>query len=81
MARTQYSSDDIKEQMTYYVLNAIKTGGDPTDEELKEIIANVISDRAKDLKMTLEARKALAGVVFNSLRRLDVIEPLMEDHP
>ena len=24
MARTQYSSDDIKEQMTYYVLNAIK---------------------------------------------------------
>ena len=79
MARTQYSSDDIKEQMTYYVLNAIKTGGDPTDEELKEIIANVISDRAKDLKMTLEARKALAGVVFNSLRRLDVIEPLMED--
>ncbi|MBO4604652.1 MAG: CpaF family protein [Clostridiales bacterium] len=79
MTRTQYSPDDIKEQMTYYVLNAIKTGADPTDDKLKEIIANVISDRAKDLKMTLSEKRVLAGTVFNSLRRLDAIEPLMED--
>ena len=79
MTRMQYSPEDIKEQMTYYVLSAIRTGGDPSDDELKEIIANVISDRAKDLKMTLDERRALAGVVFNSLRRLDAIEPLMED--
>ncbi len=79
MARTQYSPEDIKEQMTYYVLSSIRTGGDPTDDELKEIIANVISDRSGDLKMSLDEKRALASVVFNSLRRLDVIEPLMED--
>lgn len=79
MARTQYSPEDIKEQMTYYVLSSIRTGGDPTDDELKEIIANVISDRSGDLKMSLDEKRSLASVVFNSLRRLDVIEPLMED--
>ncbi|MBP5655463.1 MAG: CpaF family protein [Clostridiales bacterium] len=79
MDKIRYSPDDIKEQMTYYVLNAMRSGGDPSDDELKQIIANVISDRAKDLKMSLDERRALAGIVFNSLRRLDVIEPLMED--
>jgi len=79
MARTQYSPEDIKEQMTYYVLSSITSGEDPTDDELKEIIANVISDRSGDLKMSLDDKRALASVVFNSLRRLDVIEPLMED--
>ena len=69
---------DIKEQITYCVLNAISGETDPSDEKLREIISDVISDNPS-YKMNLDQKREMAQMVFNSLRRLDVIEPLMED--
>ena len=69
---------DIKEQITYCVLNAISSESDPSDEKLREIISDVISENTS-YKMNLEQKREMAKMVFNSLRRLDVIEPLMED--
>ena len=71
--------EDIREKMTYYVLNSIRTEQDPTDDRLKEIIADVISEQSGSYKLNLEQKREMAISVFNSLRRLDVIEPLMED--
>lgn len=70
--------DAIKEQLTYCVLNAIRNESDPTDDRLKEIIADVISNTAT-VKMSLSEKRDMAKRVFNSLRRMDVIEPLMQD--
>ncbi len=46
MTQTQVrtSRDDIKEQITYCVLNAISGETDPSDEKLREIISDVISE-------------------------------------
>ena len=79
MKQSSYNSDEIKEKMTYYVLNSIKNEVSPNDDKLKEIISNVISDEAPSLNLSLQDKRALAIEVFNSLRRLDVIEPLMQD--
>ena len=68
----------IKEQLTYCVLNAIRNESDPTDDRLKEIIADVISS-SDSIKMSLSEKRDMAKRVFNSLRRMDVIEPLMQD--
>jgi len=70
--------DTIKEQLTYCVLNAIRNESDPTDDRLKEIIADVISS-SPSIKMSLAEKRDMAKRVFNSLRRMDVIEPLMQD--
>ena len=70
--------DEIKEQLTYCVLNAIRNESDPTDDRLKEIIADVISS-TESVKMPLAEKREMARRVFNSLRRMDVIEPLMQD--
>ena len=70
--------DAIKEQLTYCVLNAIRNESDPTDDRLKEIIADVISS-TESVKMPLAEKREMARRVFNSLRRMDVIEPLMQD--
>jgi len=70
--------DAIKEQLTYCVLNAIRNESDPTDDRLKEIIADVISS-TESVKMPLAEKRDMAKRVFNSLRRMDVIEPLMQD--
>ena len=70
--------DTIKEQLTYCVLNAIRNESDPTDDRLKEIKADVISS-TDSIKLSLSEKRDMAKRVFNSLRRMDVIEPLMQD--
>ncbi|HAU51083.1 MAG TPA: hypothetical protein DCW43_04875, partial [Clostridiales bacterium] len=74
-----FDMDEIKERLTYYVLNVLKTETDPSDRRLKEIIADAVSEGDSTATLDLEQKRSLASAVFNSLRRLDVIEPLMED--
>ena len=69
----------IKEHISHYVLNGLKEEREPDDDRLKEIIANVISEDPLSSEMTLKDKRDLALSVFNSLRRLDVIEPMMQD--
>ena len=78
MTLVNSSTIDIKEQITYCVLNTISGESDPSDEKLRQIISDVISENTC-FKMNLEQKREMAKSVFNSLRRLDVIEPLMED--
>lgn len=79
MKQSKYSIEDIKEKLTYYVLNNLRNEISPNDDRLKEIIADVISDESSKLELSLNEKRTLAIDVFNSLRRLDVIEPLMQD--
>lgn len=71
--------DKVKEKLTYFVLNAIKTECEPDDDKLKSIISDVISEELREYNLPLDSKMQLAKEIFNSLRRLDCIEPLMED--
>ena len=78
MSKVRTDTTDIKEHLTYCVLNTISGESDPSDEKLRQIISDVISEN-NSFRMNLEEKREMAQSVFNSLRRLDVIEPLMED--
>lgn len=73
------TSEEIKEKLVYYVLSVLRAEQDPSDDRLKEIISEVIGIDQSTAQLPLEQKRTLAQSVFNSLRRLDVIEPLMED--
>lgn len=79
MKQEVFDTEDLKEKLTYYVLMALREEADPSDDRLQEIIADVISDETVGIDIPLEDKRELALNVFNSLRRLDVIEPLMQD--
>ena len=79
MLQEAIDTERLKEQLTYYVLTALREEIDPSDDRLQEIIADVLSDESLGIDIPLEDKKELAVTVFNSLRRLDVIEPLMQD--
>ena len=79
MNQSGFDTSEIKEKLIYYVLSALRTESDPTDERLKEIISEVIGIDKSSSGLALDEKRHLAQSVFNSLRRLDVIEPLMED--
>lgn len=79
MKQCQFDTEQLKERISLYVLSSLKNESEPDDERLKEIIANVISEDKSRFDLSLEQKRKLATSVFNSLRKLDVIEPLMED--
>lgn len=79
MKQCRFDTDTIKERISHYVLDSLKYESEPDDERLKEIIANVISEDESRTDLTLQQKRELATSVFNSLRRLDVIEPMMQD--
>lgn len=79
MKQCKFDTEQLKERISTYVLNSLKYENEPDDERLKEIIANVISEDSSRFDLSLAEKRELATSVFNSLRRLDVIEPLMED--
>ena len=77
--KQDYNIEEIKDSLMYFVLNSLRTEPDPSDSRLKEIIADVIGSDRRASSLSLEEKRVLATRVFNSLRRLDVIEPLMQD--
>jgi len=79
MKQLRYDTEIIKERISRCVLKLLKNEGEPDDARLKEIIANVISEDQDKLMLSLNEKRELAVNVFNSLRRLDVIEPMMQD--
>lgn len=79
MNQSEYEISEIKDKLVYYVLSVLNTEADPSDDRLKEIISEVIGIDSSTSALPLEQKRVLAQSVFNSLRRLDVIEPLMED--
>ena len=79
MNQSVFDITEIKDKLVYYVLSVLNTESDPSDDRLKEIISEVIGIDSSTASLSLEQKRALAKSVFNSLRRLDVIEPLMED--
>jgi pilus assembly protein CpaF len=54
-------------------------GKDINDEEIQELITSSIFKASQKSYLNLEQKHALADVVFNSMRRLGILQPLLED--
>lgn len=65
----------IKEQ----VACRIDLGRDLTDDEIVEAITSAVFETSRRSYISLKRKKSLIEAVFNSMRRLDVIQPLLED--
>ena len=66
---------EIKRQL----LNDMDLSREISDEELKEIIMQSVSRYSKKHLLSLEQREDYQRHIFNSLRRLDVIQDLLDD--
>ncbi len=50
-----------------------------TDEEIREAIAEIVTEESRRQYLTLMEKKELMEGVFNSMRGLDVLQPLVDD--
>lgn len=52
---------------------------DITDEEMKELITKAVFDRSRYEYMNIVEKKEISDAVFNSIRRLDILQPVIDD--
>lgn len=50
-----------------------------SDDEIREAIAEIVTEESRRQYMSLTEKKALMEGVFNSMRGLDVLQPLVDD--
>ena len=72
-------SDEIKRSVRQQVINSIDYTKDISDEEMYELIDNELIQRTKSLLMSVEDRKRLRTQIFHSIRKLDVLQQLVDD--
>lgn len=71
--------NSIEEQVRTEVMNEIDLSYDVSDEEILQLIKNKIMEKSKLVPVSLVQRQTIENHVFNSLRKLDVLEDLLAD--
>ena len=77
--RLNKSMDNIEESIRLEVMNDLDLSTDISDEELLKLIKEKIIQKGRRLPVSLTERKRIESHVFNSLRKLDVLEDLLSD--
>lgn len=70
----------VKKQLRQRVQDRLDFGKDWTDADIKEAIDDAILDSEEVIVCSLEVRKRLRKELFDSLRRLDVLQIFVEDN-
>ncbi|MCR5606549.1 MAG: Flp pilus assembly complex ATPase component TadA [Treponema sp.] len=71
--------ENIKAKVKHEVIGCIDYTRDISDEEIMDIIDEVLSEEIKKLAIPMEVRKKLRLQIFYSLRKLDVLQSLVDD--
>lgn len=53
--------------------------GQVTDEDIKELITDKVFEEARLRYMSIGEKQELISVLFNSIRKLDILQPLIDD--
>lgn len=61
------------------VSESIDLHRDTSDDEIKEMIMRIVFARSREFYLDPDEKHEMIDTVFNSLRRLDVLQPIMDD--
>ncbi len=68
-----------KRQLQEKVLSLIDTSKEWKDNEILEVIDSVLVTRGRETYFSMEEKRKLRKEIFNSIRRLDILQELIED--
>ncbi|MCD5401722.1 CpaF family protein [candidate division NPL-UPA2 bacterium] len=71
--------DELVEELKQGLLAQIDLESDLTDEAVKEKIEDIVFARSKQLSLTIKETEHIIGAIFNTMRRLGVLQPLVDD--
>lgn len=68
-----------KEQLQEQILEQIDLSKEVSDDELLDMIDCVLMNKSRELYLSIKDKQRLRKEIFNSIRRLDVLQELVED--
>ena len=69
----------IKQRICERVLQQVPTGVDVDEQYLTDVIDQVITEMGQEQYMRFRDRRKMRREIFNSMRKLDVLQELIED--
>lgn len=79
MAVSKERLKDLKKQWQEEIKEELYQMSEQEDEAVMERIEELIQERARETFLTLENRRQLCREIFNSIRRLDILQELLEE--
>ncbi len=79
MSASWRTMDEYKQRIRENVLEEIPAGMEMEDSELMVLIEKHIEDLSGEEYMRLMEKKKLRRIIFNSLRKMDVLQDILED--
>jgi len=67
------------QQIRQIVSDRLDLTRDLSDDEIRDVISGIIAEKSQEKYLTLSEKKAVMDGVFNSMRGLDVLQPLVDD--
>ena len=71
---------NLKEEIRREVLRRIDLNSEVTDQELLVNIDKLIVEEGRDRYIGVKEKRQLKREIFNSIRRLDILQDLVEDN-
>lgn len=71
--------NDIKTLLQEAVIEKIDLSKEVNDEELLDMIEDILKIKSKEHYLSMKERQQYSREIFNSIRRLDVLQELVED--
>ena len=71
--------DELGLRIRDIVLSEIDLSKELSDEEICDLIGIAVSKEAREIPMTLRQRADLERIIFHSLRKLDILQELVDD--
>ena len=72
-------TDEILKRMKQEITEKLDVTVEYTDDEILGIIEGHVFDRSKSVYMSISEKKEIIEAIFNSKRRFDVLQPLLND--
>ncbi len=72
-------SEELMEELQSEINSRIDPGKEVTDNELLEIITDTVLSSSKNNYLSLKEKQAVINNIFNNMRRLGIIQPLVDD--
>ena len=73
------SGEECFRRLRSFLMARLDTVGEVSDEEIRQMITELIMEESRSSYMNIERRTALSKELFYSVRRLDILQDLIED--
>ncbi|WFR57552.1 CpaF family protein [Anaerocolumna sp. AGMB13025] len=71
--------DDQKQELQELVIREIDLSKELEDEEILEVIDEILLNKSRTSYISMQDKRRLRKDIFNSIRRLDILQELVED--